>query len=133
MDLLPKSSLQSTKVQRTLLLPVSFLKLLDEQLLRLNRKAKIHGYSLRNNFPSKTNKHDTVEKHLNKCETSSHQYFQFPENPNLSQPVNEDNNFSDLNNLQSCFLLFSNIFKRLELEIIFVFRCLFQIVFWKLK
>lgn len=49
MDLLPKSSLQSTKVQRTFLLPVSFLKLLDEFnnssnrtiSYTRNRKAKI--------------------------------------------------------------------------------------------
>ena len=35
MDLLPPKSLQSIKVQRNFLLPVSFLKLLDEQSLRL--------------------------------------------------------------------------------------------------
>ena len=71
MDLLPKSSLQSTKVQRTFLLPVSFLKLLDEFnnssnrtiSYTRNRKAKILSdmNSLRNNFPSETDRHDTVE------------------------------------------------------------------------
>lgn len=109
MDLLPPKSLQSIKVQRNFLLPVSFLKLLDEQFLRLETE-KLNSSEWQKFLEKKKqfpfiNRHDTVENTYisakqSPTNISSSQITQIC--PDLGVNIN---NISDINTLQSKLLI----------------------------
>lgn len=140
MDILPKSSLQSTKVQRTFLQTVSFLNYQMNNFFRLETESlKFFEYQEfhkgKKQFPFKNKQTGYCRK------TSKQMRINFPSISSsqitkicLNQCM-KINNFSNLYNLyQSCLLLVYNILKRSELETDNIcIKVFFQIVFWKLK